>query len=258
MNARSPSISTRNEQHHLNQRRQRILAVLTLVVAPLMLAAIELFHPAHFTIDPGMSAFLSHPQAGDPHFKAIKYFGPEWWFLMHMIQTPLVVLVSFGLLLLTDTFGAVERAQFAAVAWISRLATVIFMIYYTVLDAIGGIGLGRQLYVLNAKLAAGDVTAAQAEAIRLFLDQMWVDPWVGGVGSFISLTGSWAVFVAAVSAAGYLILNRKTSWLVCILLAGFGWELQVAHASYHGPVAFSLLALAATLHLTRKDTHARR
>ena len=181
----------------MSPQAHRILAVVTLVVAPLLLVAIELFHPAHFTDDPGMSAFLSQPQAGDPHFKAIKYFGPEWWFLMHMIQTPLVVLVSFGLLLLTDSFGAVEGARFAALAWISRLATFVFIIYYTVLDAIGGIGLGRELYVLNAKLAAGEVTAAQAETIRKFLDQMWVDPWVGGVGSFISLTGSWAVCVAA-------------------------------------------------------------
>ena len=116
-----------------------------------MLAALELFHPAHFTADPGMSAFLSHPQAADPHFNAIKYFGPEWWFLMHMLQTPLVVVVSFGLLLLTGTFGAFESARFAPLAWISRVATVIFMIYYTVLDGIGGIGLGRQLYVLNRK-----------------------------------------------------------------------------------------------------------
>ena len=59
--------------------------------------------------------------------------------------------------------------------------------------------------------------------------------------------------MAAVSAAIYLILNRKTSWLVCILLIGFGWELQIAHASYHGPVAFALLALAAALHLTRNN-----
>jgi hypothetical protein len=36
------------------------------------------------------------------------------------------------------------------------------------------------------------------------------------------------------------------------LLVGFGWELQVAHASYHGPIAFTLLAIAAALLLSRK------
>ena len=237
----------------MNLLRKRSLAWLSLVIAPLILAGIEMFHPAHFTADPGMTNFLSQPQAGDPHFMAIKYFGPEWWFLMHMIQTPLVVVVSFGLLLATDSFWAGEGARFAPLAWISRVATVIFMTYYTVLDSIGGIGLGRELLVLNGMLESGALTAPQAETIRFFLDRMWVDPWVGGVGSFISLTGSWAVFVAAVSAGGYLLLNRKVSWLEFILLIGFGWELQVAHASYHGPVAFSFLALAAALRLSRKD-----
>ena len=236
--------------YHLTKR---CLAVLSLVIAPLILAGIETFHPAHFTADPGMTSFLLHPHASDLRFEAIKYFGPEWWFLMHMIQTPLVVVVSFGLLLATDSFWAGAGARFAPVAWISRVATVIFMTYYTVLDSIGGIGLGRELLVLNGMLESGALTAPQAETIRFFLDRLWVDPWVGGVGSFISLTGSWSVFVAAVSAGGYLLLNRKASWLEFILLIGFGWELQVAHASYHGPVAFSFLALAAALRLSRKD-----
>jgi hypothetical protein len=229
------------------------LAVLSLVIAPLLLAAIELFHPSHFTADPGMSSFLSHPQPNDPHFKAIVYFGPDWWFLMHMIQTPLVIVVSCGLLLLTDTFGIPAQPRGAPLAWISRIATVIFMTYYTVLDSIGGIGLGRELIVVKEMVASGALTALDAERIRFFLDRMWVDPWVGGVGSVVSLTGSWAVFVAAVSAAGYLMLNRRASWLACALLIGFGWELQVAHASHYGPIAFSLLALASALILTRKD-----
>jgi hypothetical protein len=102
-------------------------------------------------------------------------------------------------------------------------------------------------------IQSGALTLADAEKVRLFLDRMWVDPWVGGVGSFISLTGSWAVFVAAVTAAAYLVLNRRATWLAFILLIGFGWELQVAHASHHGPIAFSLLALASALILSRKN-----
>jgi hypothetical protein len=231
----------------------RVFALLSLVVAPLILAGIELFHPAHFTANPGMSSFLSHPQPNDPHYNAIVYFGPDWWFLLHMIQTPLVIVVSFGLLFLTDAFGIRENLRGAALAWTSRIATVVFMTYYTVLDGIGGIGLGRQLIVTKEMIQSGALTLADAEKVRLFLDRMWVDPWVGGVGSFISLTGSWAVFVAAVTAAAYLVLNRRATWLAFILLIGFGWELQVAHASHHGPIAFSLLALASALILSRKN-----
>lgn len=235
------------------QASNRSFGVICLVAAPLILAAIELFHPAHFTMTPGMSAYLSHPQSGDPHFNAIAYFGPHWWFLLHMIQTPLVVIVAFGLLWLTGAFGGFPGARYVAVAWLSRAATVVFLTYYTVLDGIGGIALGRQLQVLNNQLAAGALTQSRAEAIRQFLDAMWIDPLVGGVGSAISLTGSWAIFVGAVSAAAFLLLNRRSSWLVCLLLVAFGWELQVAHASHHGPIAFALLALAAALHLTRRN-----
>ena len=236
----------------------RGLAVGSLVVVPLLLAALELFHPAAFTVFPGVSTYLSHPQAGDPHFNAIAYFGPDWWFLLHMIQTPLIVIVAFGLLWLSGPLGGFERARYIWLAWISRVATVVFMTYYTVLDGIGGIGLGRQLSVINNQLAAGALTPMRAEAIRDFLDAMWIDPWVGGVGSFISLTGSWAVFVAAVSVTSYLLINRRISWLVAALLVGFGWELQVTHASYHGPIAFSLLALASAIYLTRPGPQARR
>jgi hypothetical protein len=231
---------------------KRAFAVLSLVVAPMLLAGIELFHPAHFTLDPGMTAFLSHPQAGDPYFRAIHYFGPDWWFLLHMVQTPLVVLVAFGLLQMVDTFSPDPDARYKPLAWLARIATVTFMTFYTVLDGIGGIALGRELVVLNELAGAGKITAGDAQAIRFFLDRMWVDPWVGGIGSFVSLGGSWAVFAAAVFAAAYLGLNRKATWLEIALLLGFGWELQVAHASYHGPIAFSLLAVASGLWLSHR------
>jgi hypothetical protein len=237
----------------MNQQPKLTLVILSLVVAPLLLACIELFHPAHFTLDPGMTSFLSQPQPRDPYFKAITYFGPQWWYLLHMLQTPLVVVVAFGLLHLTDSFARDTTARFIPLAWVSRVATVVFMTYYTVLDSIGGIALGRELVILNELLTSNTITAGDAAAIRHFLDRLWVDPWVGGVGSFISLLGSWAVFVAALGAAAYLFLNRKATWLEAALLIAFGWELQVAHASYHGPIAFALLAIASGLRLARKN-----
>ena len=156
----------------MNGKHARIWILLSLVVAPLILAGIELFHPAHFTVNPGMSNFLSHPQPHDPQFNAVAYFGPHWWFIMHMIQTPLVVVIAFGMLLLTDTFDAPNpAARGMPVAWVSRLATVIFAIYFTVLDGIGGIGLGRQLIVLN------ELTDAVRESFDCFdLDGMEYKP----------------------------------------------------------------------------------
>ena len=53
----------------------------------------------------------------------------------------------------------------------------------------------------EALAAAGRLTADQVAGVKLLLDANWQDSWVGGVGSFISQTGSWAVFIASVSAA---------------------------------------------------------
>jgi hypothetical protein len=77
------------------------------------------------------------------------------------------------------------------------------------------------------------------------LNTMWTDPWVGGVGSLISLTGSWAVFVAALFASIALFVSKKVSWPPLIMLIAFGWQVQLSHASMHGPIAFSLLIVAA-------------
>jgi hypothetical protein len=118
-----------------------------------------------------------------------------------------------------------------------------------VLDSIGGIALGRQLIVIDQLFAAGEISGYDAHVIQRFLDVMWVDSWIGGVGSVVSLTGSWAVFTAAASLAIYLMMNKRINLLGLALFLGFGWELQLAHASYHGPIAFSLLAIAAVLYL---------
>jgi hypothetical protein len=92
--------------------------------------------------------------------------------------------------------------------------------------------------------ASGQLNPQQLDGVVLLLNAMWTDPWVGGVGSFVSQTGSWAVFVAALAAAVGLFLTRRAPWPPLVLLVGFGWELQTSHASPHGPIAFALLLAA--------------
>jgi len=216
-----------------------------LVVAPAVLLGIELFHPAGFTAHPGMFEFLSQPQPYDPQYHALAYPGPGWWFRLHMIQTPLVGFVAVGLWLLV---GRVERADgllASVLGCVSRGATFVFLIYYTALDAIGGFGLARSIINTERLAAAGQLTADQVAGIKLLLDTNWQDRWIGGVGSFISLTGSWAIFVATVAGALALLLARKAPRPALLLLVGFGWELQTSHASPHGPIAFGLLIVAA-------------
>lgn len=218
---------------------------LCLVIAPAVLVSIELYHPANFTADPGMYQYLSKPEPYSPHFEALSYPGPHWWFRLHMIQTPLVALVAVGLWLLAGRIDDADGAGPLALAWLARIATFVFSIYYTALDSIGGFGLGRTILNSEALAAAGKLTADQVAGVALVLNTTWTDPWVGGVGSFISLTGSWAVFAAASLLALALLVAKKAPWPALLLLVGFGWELQVSHTMPHGPIAFSLLIAAA-------------
>ena len=223
---------------------KKILWWLCLLVAPFVLAILELFHPAGFTQSPGMYQYLSVPHSYDPQFKALAYFGPQWWFTLHMIQTLLVALVAIGLWLLAALTDRSAKPVVVTLAWLARVATFAFLVYYTALDSIGGSGLARSIINTQALASQGTLTADQLSGVVLVLNTTWVDAWVGGVGSFISLTGSWAAFVAALFTALALLLERKASWPPALLLVAFGWELQMSHTMPHGPIAFALLVPA--------------
>jgi hypothetical protein len=214
-----------------------------LFAAPVVLLAIELYHPAEFTETPGMFEYLR--QAQPPPYAhghiALGYFGPDWWFTLHSIQTPLVGLVSVGLWLLVARIDGARDGIVAAIsAWLARVATFVFLIYYTALDSIGGTGMARAIIHANAMVNAGAITEAQAAKL---LNAVWTDPAVGGVGSTISLTGSWAVFFAALFAAIALGVTRRAPWPALVLLVLFGWQLEVSHTAMHGPIAFGLLVV---------------
>ncbi len=130
-------------------------------------------------------------------------------------------------------------------AWLARIATFVFVIYYTALDSIGGFGVARTIINTKTMEASGKLTADQVKGVAAVIDTTWQDKWVGGVGSFVSHTGSYAVLAASVSLALALFIAKKAPWPPLILLVGFGWELQVSHTMPHGPIAFSLLIVAA-------------
>ena len=224
---------------------KKVLFWLCLVIAPLVLIGIELFHPAGFTENPGMYQYVSQPQPYDPQFKALAYPGPEWWFTLHMIQTPLVGLVAVGLWLLAGRIVRADGGGPWGLSWLSRVATFVFIIYYTALDAIGGFGLGRTILNTESLVEQGKITADQLQAVILVLNTTWVDHWVGGVGSVISQTGSWAVFFSSLFLALALLVTKKAPWPPLVLLVVFGWQLQDSHTAFHGPIAFSFLVVAA-------------
>src|SRR5689334_22388445 len=141
---------------------KRVLWWLCLLVAPAVLIALELFHPANFTASPGMFEFLSH-EHHEPQFKALAYFGPDWWFHLHMVQTPLVGLVAIGLWLLVGPVSPADGALAMACAWLARAAIFVMAVYFTVLDGIGGISLGRTIVVVQGLVANGKLSPAQLD-----------------------------------------------------------------------------------------------
>src|SRR5262249_49907251 len=231
-----------------------ILWWLCLGIAPAVLATIELFHPAGFTQTPGMWAYLSQPEPYRAQHQALASFGPSWWFTLHMIQTPLVGLVCVGLWLLLRDIDGTAPVPAGICAWLSRIATFVTLIYFTALDAIGGFGLGRSILVTQELAAAGKLSQEQLRGVVTMLNAVWVDPWVGGVGSFTSQTASWAVFCAALFAACALFLARRAPVVpLVILVAIFGWQLQLTHAALHGPIAFVGLIISAGWFWLRRD-----
>ena len=228
----------------------RVLWWLCLGLAPLALVGIELFHPAHFTHDPGMFDYLSKAQPAGHHHPGLGYAGPHWWFWLHMIQTPLVGLVCIGLWAMLRPVDRDDSRPAQAAAWAGRAAVFVMLIYFTALDSIGGFGLARSILVAQQLSAlpadaAGHITADQMHGVVKLLNTMWLAPWVGGEQSFVSETASWASFAAALLVALALFFGRKAPVLPLLLLIAFGWILQMSHAAYTGPVAFGLLFLAA-------------
>ena len=215
-----------------------------LVAAPLVLVAIELYHPSGFTHDPGMWAYLSEAEPHTHDHHALAYAGPDWWFTLHMIQTPTVGLVMVGLWWSMRGISRLDGGTAAVSAWLGRIAVFVTFVYFTVLDAIGGIGLGRSILQAQAMAVDGRLTIEQMDGIKAFLDLMWIDPWVGGVGSVVSLTASWAIFFATLFVALALTLARRGPLVPLVILVVAGYVVQISHAAPYGPTGFGLLALA--------------
>jgi len=228
-----------------NDAAKKVLWWFCFLVAPIILITVELFHPAGFTQHPGMYEYLRKPEPYNPQYKALGYFGPQWWFTLHMIQTPMVGLVAVGLWLLADKVASATGLAATLFAWLARVTTFVFFVYYTALDSIGGIGLSKTIEITERLAQEGQLTPEQLKGVEQVLNQTWTNEWVGGVGSCISLTGSWAAFFSALFVAIALFLAKKAPWPALILLVGFGWELQVSHTMPHGPIAFGLLIISA-------------
>lgn len=194
--------------------------ILLLVVVPLVLASIEIFHPAHL-----------HTHV----FGTLDVHAKQWLFI-HYIQSFLFGLMAVALYYWT-------RKDRSFLVWVIRFFIFIFLITYTVMDAVAGIAVGRLL----SYPATYNV---DSECVRSVVQYLFNDPIVGGIGSVYSLTGSLTWLIAVFLTVILLAIRSWSSYFAqilpaLILLTISGISLYISHANPYGPIAFGTFALAA-------------
>jgi hypothetical protein len=191
---------------------------LVMIGVPLALVAVEWRHPAG---------------ANSNVYVTLKPMAQEWLDI-HLLQLPLFGLMFVAGLNLTWSLNGLWP-------WVSRIALWFFVVFYTALDAIAGLGVGTILVHQTPQMNAPTVAAV--------VQQLFNDPIVGGDNSVISLTGSWAWLIAILSAvlALYWENRERPTWQILIpslLLAVSAYALFKGHARPYGPIAFALFAAA--------------
>lgn len=198
-------------------RLARLSVVVAVAAPPLLLAALGLTHPHHLD---GSTA--------------------ERWMNLHIVLLPIFVLLGVGHWLLL-------RGERDVLSWIGRIAALVFIAFYSALDAVAGIATGTIM------VRSGAGTVEERPEIG----------WLFGVGNALGSTGAWAFLVA--SAATALVVLRRTGrrslpgvvllvgasipfleshiyWplggvAMLAMTAGFGWLAFVHTAGARAPIA---------------------
>ena len=193
-------------------RLPRPLRRALLLAPPLMLAALEIFHP-------------------EPDFNAQALVDASTWFAgFHVIQLALTGLVALSVLLLAADFGRTT-------AWAMRLGIGVFLVFFSAYDTLAGIGTGL------AMRSARDLSAAQQEGVFTV-----VKDWPGfGPPFVLSILGTlgWVVAVGTLALAARRLGASRPEWIALALAAVF---LLGGHPFPWGTLAFGSLFVAALFH----------
>jgi len=200
-----------------------VLLVFCFLVAPAVLAVMEIFHPHGFSSH--VYAYLSTSH----HL----YFGPTWWIALHLVQTPLAAAVGFGLILAT-------RGISGTLAWVARIVTALFIVYYAALDTLAGVGVGVLIHHTTSW------TGPRADAAHQLVQYLFTNSGVGGTGSALSEGGSWLAF-AAFSLIALTLARAGAPVLVAVLLVAGGVLVEISHTNPYGPLAFLSVFVAGLL-----------
>jgi hypothetical protein len=189
-----------------------------LIGVPLLWAILLLFHPGgegdeiYLEVEDNVTRFL------------VVHIGM-------VVFIPLMAVVVYLLL----------RGVEGTAAWVSRIALVPFVVFYSAWEVLQGIGVGILVNELNGY--------PQAEpALREDLVQDFAEhPLIGPFGVFVSI-GSMGFIVAAIAAGVALYRQAGAPVSVPVLLAISGLLITV-HPPPYGPTGLALFVIAVLLYV---------
>jgi hypothetical protein len=192
----------------------RLTDVALCVIAPLLLAILEIFHP---------------------HVHDFLNLDLRLWMTIHYAQMPFFALAGLAM-------AGLVRANNDLAANACRVAMFVFVVSYIAFDTAAGVATG--LLAQTAKASAAP------DAWRPAIDAVWNHPIVGGSAAssppVLAVVGTIAWSLGGIAAAISLKRAGASLW-ACLLLAvsGFGLTIFRTHAWPGGPVTFGLFAAAA-------------
>jgi hypothetical protein len=183
-----------------------------LLLPPLLLACLEIFHPQP---EPTVQALLD---------------VSTWFAVFHVIQLVLIGLIGLSVMLLADGYGGAN-------SWATRLGLGTFLVFFSAYDTLAGIGTGLALR------SARQLSPVQQEGVVAV-----VQDWPGLASPFaLSIVGTlgWVVAVGSVALTARGRGAPRREWVLIALAAVL---LLGGHPFPAGTLAFGCFFAAALLH----------
>lgn len=197
------------------ERYYPVIKKIFTVLVPLLLTALEYYHPYHFMSD------VNHNLL--PHL--------DLWLMIHVLQ-----LALFGGIAVV--FFVMIQGIPGVIANLTRFFVWAFAVTYTAYDSVAGIATGS-LIRLGVNFPSED-----QGVVNKMIQQFYTDPIYGGMHSILSETASLAALLAVWGCAMTLWMNSKCSKLPLLLYFIAGPVLWNSHAYPYGPIAFGLICIA--------------
>jgi hypothetical protein len=155
------------------------------------------------------------------------------------------LVVHIGMMLFIPLMGVVIllllRGVEGTAAWVSRIALVPFVVFYSAWEVLQGIGVGILANELNGLPQAGP--ALREEVVQDFAEHVLIGPF-----SVFGSIGSMGLIVAAIAAGIALYRQAGAPVSVPVLLAVSGLLITV-HPPPYGPTGLALFIVAVLLYV---------